>query len=129
MSKAMVEEAARVLDEALALMNDEGKHWVKNGYMAPTEDGSYGFCSVGAVRRVIYGSVVPPAMMSTNRSRLERKALRALCDAYGPSPALNHHGEAMVIISWNDRSDTTWDKVVKRFTKARERLLREESQQ
>lgn len=131
------EDVIEVLDRALALMNDEGAHWVQGSYHRRDYYGNDGdlYCSVGAISQVATGD---PLTFSTwgfhsGGGDVAAEALYALMQAYTTYGSEEpHYIEEAVsrVTEWNDRPTTNWDKVVLRFKRAKslveKRGLREE---
>jgi hypothetical protein len=111
------ERVARVLEDALALMNDSGAHWVQGEYMVSNGEEMF-FCSVGAIRKASGHS---PFDMSD--PPLTAAAIRAVASAYR-SIDKNDPGRYRVI-KWNDNPKTTWDTVVRRFGRAAAKARKE----
>lgn len=120
------EEVARTLDKAVELMNDSGKHWIKGRYVSdePMDDGRPGYCSVGAIEAATRQLPDLAELDYSARVSVQFAAVKALATAYGRDPEtwFDHN---QVVINWNDRSDTTWDKIVKRFERAKRHVLQE----
>jgi len=118
--------AASALDKALALMNDSGAHWVQGTFRTRKADGSLAYCSIGALHEALIGYETT-AIVETNDPVLQRAA-QALVRAYLPTlpaPADMGYENVYKVEAWNDDPRTSWEKVVKRFTRARNRLLKE----
>lgn len=90
-----------VLLQSLELMNDEGKHWIKHRISDKLEDGSMGFCSIGAIIEAGDGD-----------PRLIDEAIDLI---YGP--ILKENG-IVTITQWNDAPETTWEDVKRVFQSA-----------
>lgn len=125
------QEIAAKLREALALMNDSGKHWVQGDFIEVvdeyvTPDGTYkeeyGYCSIGAIRTVLNGSVEDSSPES------DAVAL-ALADVLPETPPFmqfsseSDEGYARrvaldKIVNWNDDMERRWEEVVEKFNEA-----------
>lgn len=102
-------QVAKVLDEALALMNDSGAHWLQGSYkVTDRKTREMSFCSVGAIRQ-----------LTTYNEPLRKRAYSALASQIpGYYSYMNPRN---AIEKWNDsRSD--WHQIVEGFTKASQKL-------
>lgn len=106
------EEVARVLEEALELMNDSGAHWTKGTYRELNDQGEMSYCAVGAVCAIVNQNPYD----GYKHNVLAEGALRALASAY--RPLRNEHAYHYRVVTWNDSARTKWDDVVRRFRKA-----------
>ena len=113
-AKLQKEEIADVLERALELMNDEGKHWLKGEYKGMATDGKHNFCSAGAIMEATEtASSVDPVNIA-----IFTQLARDLPDA--PVP---HSSDPLDrIVTFNDNESTTWQDVVSVFRKAVARL-------
>lgn len=122
MPSELDEQAAAALEKALSLMNDSGAHWVQGTLRQSYGDG-FRYCSVGALHEAIVGWEKKPYV---DQNPVMRRALQALVRAYTPTlprSGFERSEDIYTIEAWNDDPDTTWEKVVKRFTRARTKLL------
>jgi hypothetical protein len=106
----MNNKVAEVLDQAIALMNDGGKHWIKGSYRAwNVEDGLPAFCSVGAINYALPGFA---------DDDVRKETIRVLAAAV---PAKFFPGEESWkrVIVWNDAPETTWEDVKSIFDEAK----------
>lgn len=101
---------ASILEEALALMNDNGKHWVKRTYGAIRKNEPC-YCAVGAIRQVLWGShdSIKPFPWSIRE---------ALLEAIDNNNKRKNKKKYLSIEQWNDSPFTKWEDVVKVFTEA-----------
>jgi len=117
--------AAEALREAQQLMNDKGAHWIQGQFFAKVDDGSMGYCSVGALNKAL-----------GKKSGAERDlALVTLAEVINPDFREEYaeeypddgegyivgHAEE-VVINWNDFDDRDWTDVKDAFSRARRRL-------
>jgi hypothetical protein len=107
--KITPQEIADVLLRARERMNSRGKHWIKEAVERKLDNGEYGYCSLGAIRK--------EAGRST---RLYKAAHQALARSLG-----DESGTPMTIASFNDDPGTKWGDVSKAFRKAARQVLRE----
>ncbi len=118
------EEVADVLDRAIELMNDTGKHWVQGRFQQCLDDpDEFAYCSVGAIRKAAGISNV-----DFNDNPVSSAAVAAVARAYLPITKDQlrdewHSGTANVVMNWNDSNGTAWEQVVRRFKRARTRVL------
>jgi hypothetical protein len=114
-----------VLETALGLIGTE-ERWVKGAYRETrwADDGDEErawdcFCSIGAINSVVTGqATVTPEKDHPARAAWEG-AIEAYVETIGESPRVDHWDGPMVndsaVISFNDRDDTTYDKVKAAF--------------
>jgi hypothetical protein len=108
-------EAAQLLEEALALMNDKGAHWRQGSYRwTDRRTGEVSFCSVGAIREVSKGRSALRSLMQEALAREVPASSRWL----GASP--RHKIEF-----WNDDRERSWKDISKVFKTAARRLRKE----
>ena len=124
-------KAAKLVEEALALMNDEGKHWVKGAFRHISGD-KVSYCAVGAIRQVVFGSVdlFPAHKQEDELNKEERATMRryytvmdAVTVALGRSKDPDFIGKGSAIVGVNDAPSTTFEDIQAGFRKAA-RLLR-----
>lgn len=123
-------DVARVLKKALALMNNQGAHWVKNSFQVPDPDtGEMRYCSVGAVNKAVglYDGSDSDHEALTKRYVLRDAALTELARGLPTPKWTESYPKDEVeprdkITNWNDNDRRTWDDVVRRFTRTIERL-------
>lgn len=119
------EEVIEVLDRAIELMNDNGAHWTQGAFVRfPPHGDAAKYCSVGAIRKAAGANpdqgdpnnvVVVAAIQAVARATIPYDVgLRS--EERGGDWAGN------LVIGWNDSADTTWNKVVARFRRARARV-------
>lgn len=113
------QEIAAKLREALALMNNDGAHWVKGEFIEQVDDLEYGYCSLGAIRHVTGTDVESP---SEESDEVASALSEVLPEVRGLS--LNGLPEDVYdrIVTWNDDLARTWDEVVAKFTEAADRM-------
>ena len=119
------QEIVDVLDRAIELMNESGAHWTQGSFRRPLgyDLHEYAYCSVGGIREA--AGVRDPAWSDND---LSRAAIAAVARAYLPTQKERHdsewdHGTTNIVIDWNDSGNTNWTKVVRRFKRARARVL------
>lgn len=105
-------EIAAKLREALALMNDEGAHWIQGQSMAETDHGRK-FCSIGAIRYVLTGD---PWRVDEEESQVAEYVARAI-PSFREDSEMGYDDQ---IVGWNDSDNRNWEDIVKAFTKAAE---------
>lgn len=125
-------EIAEKLREALALMNDNGAHWVKGEYQEALEydDFDYpiefGYCSLGAIRAVTETSVEDVSEESNALALALAEVLPPIDVPGGIAFDKNPEGRAFdKIVSWNDDDDREWNDVVAKFNEAAALLERD----
>lgn len=113
------EQVADVLDKAVALMNNEGAHWLK-GQFRLTVDKETSYCAIGGIQAAAPGEA--------NR-RLRDRAVFALVEDIPseqfPSSTYLRTKEAWArakVMAWNDSHRTQWTDIKKVFTAASKRL-------
>ena len=105
MDMSVDQKAAKLLADALALMNDGGRHWYQGDFTGETEKGDKGYCASGALRMAAFGRIEENAARPEWAAYLiARKALK---DIIGDS-----------IPYWNDASNRTWADVRRAFRSA-----------
>ena len=118
---------AKKLREALLLMNDTGRHWVKGEYQEElyfdenTGVGEYGFCSLGAIRYVTGSDMEVPTEESTAVALALAQAIPEVEqeDAYAASDEERFFNR---IVRWNDHDDRTWEQVEEKFMEVADSL-------
>ena len=118
-------EVVRVLKKALKLMNKNGAHWLQNCYTDEHgPDGEFRYCSVGAVNSAVglYEQYSPE--LHEKLVELRTKAVDALAHGLPAPPykGLEDWTAVEKVTIWNDSERRRWPDVVKRFTRAIERL-------
>jgi hypothetical protein len=115
------EQVAQVLDEALALMNDQGLHWTQGTLRESSPVGNK-YCALGAIKEATGGLIL------ADREPLRRFAVEALVSV------LPYHGDEdyvegtwqdlmHTITLWNDRRDREWPDIVAKFKEAKQKLI------
>ena len=93
-----------IFKRALEIMNDGGKHWIKGDLCKRLPDGTYGYCALGAIRKVTQKDLM-------NRYAAER--ILANCLTYS-------------VAGWNDRSSTFFSDIKRVFKEVINRELDKE---
>jgi hypothetical protein len=125
------DEVVEVLDKAIALMNNTGKHWTQNAFKRILETDMEGapidhaYCSVGAIRAVSGIQIVDYASNPLADAATDAVARATIPHADDRRKEEWSEGLSTiaVVTGWNDDGDTTWEKVVRRFKRARSRVL------
>lgn len=107
-------KAVALLEDALHRLNSGGRHWVKGNYSTTVLiDGKLepAHCSAGAIYAAVDATGEPSL---SNRG--SGKAFEALSKAIDPSREWSF--PVGVIVSWNDRPETTWGDVRNAFRRA-----------
>ena len=118
-------EAAQLLDEAVALMNDEGQHWTKGTWSRHYGEEDASYCSAGALREAAFGDIAMPSGVTLDAPYgVALKALANVVDSEKiPTPvSLVDHEDR--VIYWNDDPDRSWLSVTKAFKAAAAQLRR-----
>lgn len=108
-------EAAKLLEAAVQLMNNEGAHWIQGHYRHIDDKGETSYCAIGAINHL--SGKVPGD--SWERSEVRYAAIAAL--GHGLQNGLSNDAEERVI-RWNDNERRKWPDIVKRFNRAAARL-------
>lgn len=107
------EIAADILEEAVLLMNDSGRHWIKGILSGKNKKGEQSFCAVGAIqevsRRKDISLIDGPVLVAEN----------ALADTIGRN---SYQSGAARIMSYNDHNSTTWKGLKDKFERTIRRL-------
>ena len=126
-------DVVEVLDKAIELMNDTGKHWTQGRFKVGlniNDDGvvvDYAYCAVGAIR-----AASGVKMVDYGSNPLADAAVEAVARATIPHVKNSREDErsslavtpVTVVTGWNDNDGTNWEKVVRRFQRARTRVLK-----
>lgn len=116
-------KAAKLLRDALDLINDEGRHWIKGNFTGDVADG-VGFCSLGAIRQVVFGDVLIPFTPGDGVFARYDKMVRALTEAVGyedsflADPGRNTRNIGTGVVEWNDDPERTFPEVKAGFERA-----------
>lgn len=118
-------KAAKLLDDAVALMNDEGRHWGKHWWKQMFDDEAR-YCAVGAIRACRYGTTETNELrnrtLALSADPVYMAALKSL-DAVLELPQVSIT-KTMTdrITNWNDADGRRWDEIKLGFSKAAQRL-------
>jgi hypothetical protein len=98
-------KAAQLLRDALNLMNDGGRHWIKGGSRRGES-----YCSLGAIRVVVFGGTSVTEGSGPRFNRYVRM-VQALARAAGKTPESPSPGIGTSVVEWNDAEDRTFPEV------------------
>lgn len=116
------EAVADVLDAAVSLLGDEGETWIKGQRWSRNGDGTISYCPVGAIQEVARNRSQWPDFFI--RHGVEKAAMIALANACSPAEILQYDPAIVAIANWNDRHDTEFSVVVRRFRVARKQVMK-----
>ena len=117
------EKTAKLLKDALELMNDSGAHWTQGTYRTEEDspDGKPLYCSLGALRHVAFEDVVLGSVEDEAGLHIYGLAVSALAEVVCAEEVPLGFGENRVI-DFNDDPGRVWPEIVEAFTKAAERV-------
>lgn len=117
--------AAKLLEDALRLMNDSGKHWIKRNYKVWKKFNGKEeecFCAVGAIRSAYGENYLQLSERDNKNYSSFTAANKFLLETINEIP-LKKTGKYQSIEQWNDSPLNTWKNVERTFEKARQKLL------
>jgi hypothetical protein len=108
-------KAAKLLRDALELMNDAGRHWTRRSFKRTLDDGSLAYCALGALRTAAFGDTVLYGVESSGTpARRYVKAVNVLTTVIGKHLDDNNaspSGTGSGVVDWNDEECDSFEDV------------------